>query len=132
MVSFTHLRIARPVTRLAHAFRMYAEGLGLQKIADFSDHDGFSGVVLGRKDLPWHIELTLCHHHPVRPAQTAEDLLVLYYPERDEWQRACAKMELAGFTPVSSFNPYWDVSGRTFADDDGYRVVLQNRTWSSA
>ncbi|VFS80271.1 Uncharacterised protein [Raoultella terrigena] len=41
-------------------------------------------------------------------------------------------MELAGFTPVSSFNPYWDVSGRTFADDDGYRVVLQNRTWSSA
>ncbi|VTN10668.1 Uncharacterised protein [Raoultella terrigena] len=31
-MSFTHLRIARPVTRLAHAFRMYAEGLGLQKL----------------------------------------------------------------------------------------------------
>ncbi|VFS80265.1 Uncharacterised protein [Raoultella terrigena] len=52
MVSFTHLRIARPVTRLAHAFRMYAEGLGLQKIADFSDHDGFSGVMLAVKIYP--------------------------------------------------------------------------------
>jgi hypothetical protein len=25
-----------------------------------------------------------------------------------------------------AFNPYWDRSGRTFEDPDGYRVVLQN------
>jgi hypothetical protein len=35
-------------------------------------------------------------------------------------------MMAAGYWPVASFNPYWDRSGRTFEDSDGYRVVLQN------
>ena len=35
-----------------------------------------------------------------------------------------------GFGRVKSFNPYWDVSGRTFEDADGYRLVLQNAAWS--
>lgn len=26
-------------------------------------------------------------------------------------------------------SPYWDVSGKTFEDIDGYRVVLQQREW---
>ena len=38
-------------------------------------------------------------------------------------------MIAAGFTPVPSFNPYWDRLGRTFADRDGYRVVLQRAAW---
>jgi hypothetical protein len=39
-------------------------------------------------------------------------------------------MIAAGFSPVAAFNPYWDTRGRTFEDDDGYRVVLQNAEWS--
>jgi hypothetical protein len=35
-------------------------------------------------------------------------------------------MTAAGYAPVASFNPYWDRSGRTFEDPDGYRVVLQH------
>ena len=31
--------------------------------------------------------------------------------------------------PVTSFNPYWEISGQTFEDADGYRIVLQNGTW---
>jgi hypothetical protein len=31
-----------------------------------------------------------------------------------------------GFTPVKSWNPYWDDRGRSFEDPDGYRVVIQN------
>lgn len=27
---------------------------------------------------------------------------------------------------ATSFNPYWDASGQTFEDADGYRIVLQN------
>jgi hypothetical protein len=38
-------------------------------------------------------------------------------------------MLAAGFTAVASLNPYWDVSGRTFADADGYRIVLQCSEW---
>ncbi|KKY81779.1 prolyl endopeptidase [Enterobacter cloacae] len=128
---FPHLRIARPVTDLARSFHMYASGLGLQKIADFDDHDGFSGIMLGRAGLHWHMELTLCLHHPVQPSPTAEDLLVMYYPEKQAWEEACEKMSAAGFRAVSAFNPYWDKQGATFVDPDGYRVVIQNRAWES-
>jgi hypothetical protein len=30
---------------------------------------------------------------------------------------------------VRAFNPYWDRHGKTFADPDGYRVVLQHAAW---
>ncbi|MBR7529986.1 VOC family protein [Klebsiella michiganensis] len=123
------IRIARPVTDLSLSCRMYCTGLGLEQIAQFADHDGFSGVMVGRRDLGWHLEFTLCHHHPVKPSPGEKDLLVLYYPEAAEWREQCAKMLTAGFVPVSAFNPYWNVNGKTFVDGDGYRVVLQNRSW---
>ncbi|MEQ4451664.1 VOC family protein [Kosakonia sp. YIM B13605] len=126
---FAHMRIARPVTDLELTCRMYCDALELNKIADFIDHDGFSGVMVGHRSAPWHIEFTLCHHHPVKPAATAEDLLVLYYPDADEWTARGEAMRKAGFTEVVSFNPYWDISGKSWQDNDGYRVVLQNRAW---
>lgn len=127
---FTHMRIARPVTHLEQTALMYCQGLELQKIAGFNDHDGFNGMMLGREDLDWHIEFTVCHHHPVQPSPTEDDLLVLYYPEHAEWERACARMKDAGFVSTPSFNPYWDANGQTFVDPDGYRVVLQNKAWA--
>lgn len=126
---FAHMRIARPVTDLELTCRMYCDALELNKIADFIDHDGFSGVMVGHRSAPWHIEFTLCHHHPVKPAATAEDLLVLYYPDAAEWTARGEAMRKAGFTEVVSFNPYWDISGKSWQDNDGYRVVLQNRAW---
>lgn len=127
---FTHMRIAKPVSNLERSFLMYSQGLDLQKIAEFNNHDGFNGIMLGRNDISWHIEFTVCQHHPVQPSQTEEDLLVLYYPHKEEWESTCARMVEAGFNAVSSFNPYWDVNGRTFVDPDGYRVVIQNKAWS--
>lgn len=124
-----HLRIARPVMDLAESLRMYCQGLGLQEIGSFSEHDGFSGVMLGREDLSWHLEFTLCLRHPIEPATTVDDLLVLYLPDEVEWKKACQQMSEAGFRTMNSFNPYWDVAGCTFVDHDGYRVVLQNRAW---
>jgi hypothetical protein len=54
---------------------------------------------------------------------------VFYVPDRQAWLLRCEAMERAGFQPVSSYNPYWDRSGRTFEDLDGYRVVIQNAAW---
>ncbi|MRS17028.1 VOC family protein [Enterobacteriaceae bacterium RIT691] len=128
-MSFVHMRIARPVSNLELSSRAYIQGLSLQKVADFTDHDGFSGTMLGREGLQWHMELTTCLRHPVKPLQTAEDLLVLYYPDPVEWEQVCARMVAAGFRLVSAFNPYWDINGRTFVDNDGYRTVIQNSKW---
>ncbi|MDT8853056.1 VOC family protein [Pantoea dispersa] len=127
---FTHMRIARPVSQLERSVLMFSQGLGLQKIAEFYDHDGFNGVMLGRKDLDWHLEFTCCPGHPVKPSPTEDDLLVLYYPDENAWKLACETMIDAGFKQTNSFNPYWDVNGQTFVDPDGYRVVMQNRAWS--
>jgi hypothetical protein len=126
---FTHMRIARPVTNLERSFLMYSQGLGLRKIAEFNDLDGFNGIMLGREGESWHIEFTFCLNHPVQPVQTEDDLLVLYYSDENEWAQACKRMTEAGFKTVKSFNPYWDVNGKTFVDSDGYRVVLQNKAW---
>ena len=127
-----HMRIARPVSELSKICEMYCNGLGLEKIGNFTDHDGFSGCMLGLDGLSWHLEFTQCHDHPVLPSPSNEDLLVLYIPEKDSWRTTCENMDDAGFVRIQSFNPYWDRNGITFEDMDGYRVVIQNMHWGKA
>jgi catechol 2,3-dioxygenase-like lactoylglutathione lyase family enzyme len=123
------LRVARPTDNLAAVIRFYEEGLGLTRLGSFEDHDGFDGVMLGIPDAPYHLEFTSKRNHRVGRAPTADNLLVFYLPDRIEWQATIDRLIAAGYAPVASFNPFWDKSGRTFEDPDGYRVVLQNATW---
>jgi catechol 2,3-dioxygenase-like lactoylglutathione lyase family enzyme len=121
-----HLRIARPVSDLAKTTTMYCRGLGLRIIGSFENHDGFDGVMLAFSSSNYHFEFTHGRSDAVAPSPTAEDLIVLYIPEAAEWSAACVSMLDAGFKRVRSFNPYWEIRGRTYVDADGYRIVLQN------
>jgi len=123
------LRVARPTDNLQALATMYAEGLGLQVIGHFEDHDGFDGIMIGEPNGPYHFEFTAKSGHIAGTAPTEDNLLIFYIPNTEEWQASCARMEAAGFAPVASFNPYWDQRGRTFEDLDGYRIVLQNNIW---
>lgn len=125
------LRVARPVSDISRSERMYCAALDLVMLARFQNHRGFDGVMLGRRGMDYHFEFTQCLEHPMMPSPTREDLLVFYAPDREEWESACNRLVDNGFVLVTSFNPYWDVSGRTFADFDGYRVVIQNAAWPS-
>lgn len=116
---------------LARAQAMYCRGLGFRVIGSFRDHGGFDGVMVGLAGASYHFEFTYCRDHPLDAAPSAEDLAVFYFPIPTEWRDACADMLAAGFTQVASFNPYWDLRGRTFEDPDGYRIVLQNADWSN-
>lgn len=127
-----HLRIARPVLDLERSQRMYCAGLGLRLLGSFADHQGFDGLLLGLPGAAYHFEFTRCRHHPVRPQPTPEDLAVFYLPERAPFEQRCAALLAAGFQCVASFNPYWDVKGRSFEDADGYRVVIQQAAWTHA
>jgi YycE-like protein len=124
------LRVARPTNRLAAIVRMYMEGLELGVLAEFTNHDGFDGVVLGRAGDPYHFEFTSQRGHEVGDAPSKDHLLVFYVPDVREWKRRCEQMISARFRTVPSYNPYWDKEGRTFEDIDGYRIVLQNAPWS--
>ncbi|MGY0006141.1 VOC family protein [Micromonospora sp. I033] len=145
----THVRVARPSHDLA-AERFWADGLGLDVLyrgaADGpGEHDL---VMLGWPGAGWHLELVGGGEPAVAPSPTAEDLFVLYLdgPVDDE---LADRLERAGGTRVSA-GPYWDLRqlqlgasdaaprpgaagwGVTFADPDGYRLVLCTRTWSNA
>jgi hypothetical protein len=110
---------------------MYATGLGFTVLAEFHDHDGFDGIILGHPHAPYHLEFTTHRGHRVGTAPTQDHLLVFYLPDQDEWETSCARMLAAGFRRVPAYNPYWDVHGRTFEDLDGYRVVLQHAAWTT-
>jgi catechol 2,3-dioxygenase-like lactoylglutathione lyase family enzyme len=125
------LRIARPTDNLEALLRFYRDGLGLVMLYRFEDHDGFDGIMLGQKGWPYHLEFTRKRGQATPRAPTKENLLVFYLPSADEWHLAVQRMRKTGFTPVQSFNPYWDLHGLTFEDPDGYRVVLQNDSWDN-
>ena len=124
-----HLRIARPSDNLAAVEAFYREGLGFDRICGFLDHDGFDGVMLGLPDASYHLEFTHAHGHTVGRAPSSDNLLVLYLPNRAQWDAAVMRLRQHGHHPVPSINPYWDRQGLTFEDPDGYRVVLQNAAW---
>ncbi len=123
------MRVARPTDNLQAIGKMYAEGLGFGILARFEGHSDFDGIVLGHDKHPYHLEFT--HHQgtSVGRAPTADNLIAFYIPDSNEWAAACSRMQAAGFNQVPSYNPYWDVVGKTYEDLDGYRVVLQNKEW---
>ena len=119
------------MSHLARTAVMYCRGLGLRVIDSFEDHDGFDGVILGAAGADYHFEFTHCRSRPVRPSPTAEDLVVFYVPTASEWKAACSSMAAAGFEQIAASNPYWQASGRTYRDHDGYCIVLQRADWSN-
>jgi catechol 2,3-dioxygenase-like lactoylglutathione lyase family enzyme len=123
------LRVARPTDDLDALLRFYCDGLGMTVLDRFEDHAGFDGIMLGQEGAPYHLEFTKKHGHEAGRAPTADNLLVLYYPDAAQWRAAVQRIRDAGFAPVRSFNPYWDQQGLTFEDPDGYRAVLQNSSW---
>jgi catechol 2,3-dioxygenase-like lactoylglutathione lyase family enzyme len=124
------LRVARPTDNLPALLPFYCEGLGLQVLSSFADHNGFDGVMLGHAAAPYHLEFTHRPGHVVGRAPTADNLLVFYLPDAQAWQAAVQRMVAHGFGAVPAENAYWDERGRTFEDPDGYRVVLQLAPWT--
>jgi len=119
------LRVARHTERLDALVRFYRDGLGLNELGGFQDHDGYEGVFLEVPGTGAHLELTAGGSHGA-PAPHPETLLVLYLGD-DEAVRAVAAA--LAVDPVAPANPYWAEHGLTFEDPDGFRVVLVPERW---
>lgn len=124
------LRVARPTNNLNQIARMYCEALGFTVLSQFSGHDGFDGIIIGKPNSPYHIEFTTNKDHELDLIHHPDDLLVFYESSPESYAYRISKMKNAGFKGVTSFNPYWDDHGATFEDIDGRRVVIVNGEWN--
>ncbi|MFD8100451.1 VOC family protein [Nocardia fluminea] len=122
------VRIARPTDRLDDVVRFYVQGLGLRKLAQFDDHAGYDGVMLGLPGTEYHLEFTRHIDGSPGTAPSSENLLVLYFDDVQQMTSVADRLHEFGVTPVELDNPYWAANGgRAFPDPDGWIVVLMPR-----
>lgn len=114
------LRVARHTDRLEQVVAFYRDRVGLPERGRFADHDGYDGVFLDVPGSAAELELTSGGSHPA-PAPHPESLLVLYLETREEIDAIAARIDQPPLVPA---NPYWEANGVTFADPDGFQIVL--------
>ena len=122
------VRIARHTQRLDELVRFYRDGIGLREVGGFEDHEGYSGVFLDIPGTGAHLELTSGGEHGA-PTPHPESLLVLYLGNSEAVDAVAARLDAE---PVEAPNPYWNEHGMTFADPDGFRVVLVAEEWPAS
>jgi GNAT superfamily N-acetyltransferase len=117
-------RVARPTRDLSRSIEFYRDRLGLAHTGGFRDHEGYDGAFFA---LPGGGELELTAG-PVAPAEWSdEDLLVLYVADHEARQRWADALNAHGIQAVPAANPYWNRTGHTVLDPDGFRVVIAVR-----
>jgi catechol 2,3-dioxygenase-like lactoylglutathione lyase family enzyme len=124
--SVVQVRFARPTDQLEAIVAFYRDGLGLEQIGEFRDHDGYDGVMLGLPAKTYHLEFTQRAGGSPCPAPTADNLLVLYIPDGAQMLGLRERLARLGHAPVAPENPYWLQNSVTYEDPDGWRVVLCN------
>jgi catechol-2,3-dioxygenase len=129
MFSFVQVRIARPTNQLTKVIQFYTEGLGLPQLSSFTNHAGYSGVMVGLPNREYHLEFTQHEAGSPCPAPTKDNLLVFYIPDPEELNSAAKRLQILGYSPVPPENSYWQDKSLTFEDPDGWRVVLFHGTW---
>ncbi|MBM7703525.1 VOC family protein [Metabacillus iocasae] len=125
-MKITQMRIARPTNQLKKLEEFYCEGLGLEKIGSFQNHDGYDGLMIGLPDKDYHLEFTQHQDGSPCPAPTKDNLLVFYIPDEDTIKLLTARLKEMGYEPAPPENPYWEEKGLTIEDPDGWRIVLMN------
>jgi catechol 2,3-dioxygenase-like lactoylglutathione lyase family enzyme len=121
------VRVARHTARLNEIVGFYRDGLGLEEIASFEGHAGYSGVMLGLPGHSYHLEFTEHEEQEAPcPAPSKDNLLVFYIPDVEVINRVAARLRGMGHEPVPPENPYWQEKGLTFEDPEGWRIVLMN------
>jgi catechol 2,3-dioxygenase-like lactoylglutathione lyase family enzyme len=118
------MRIARPTDQLDKVIDFYEAGLGLQRVGEFWDHDGYDGVMFGLPAKNYHLEFTSHVSGSPCPAPTKDNLLVLYLPNWEVITDVANRLKKMGYPEVEAENPYWEDDSITIEDPDGWRVVL--------
>ncbi len=123
------VRFSRATNSIERVREFYVQGLGLDILSEFSGHEGFDGIMLGKPGEEYHLEFTHQSGVIVAGAPCRENLIVFYVPNPQEWKKIVDRMEQHGFQAKASHNPFWDRNGKLFEDFEGYGVVIYNDSW---
>jgi hypothetical protein len=121
---YTQIRIARPTNQLERVVDFYKNGLGLLEIGSFSDHEGFSGIMLGLPNEAYHLEFTQHVNALPCPPPSKDNLLVFYLLNTIQRNQTAKRLFDRGHKEVEPENPYWKKHGITIEDPDRWRIVL--------
>ncbi|HDR7793597.1 TPA: VOC family protein [Bacillus luti] len=124
MKNWVKFRIARPTDKFEEVIAFYERGLGLKRIGEFNDHEGYDGVMFGLPDEEYHLEFTRHVEGSPCPAPTTDNLLVFYMREDSEMKKISKRLQTLGYDEVEPENPYWKEKGITIEDPDSWRIVL--------
>ena len=118
------IRIARPTDQLKELIHFYHQGLGLNIIGSFNDHQGYEGVMLGMPDASVHLEFTQHFNGSPCPAPTRDNLLVFYFDNHHDYLAAVDQLRRINAKEVEPENDYWIDKGISFEDPDGWGIIL--------
>ncbi|PGK33659.1 hypothetical protein CN907_25000 [Bacillus anthracis] len=124
MKNWVKFRIARPTDQFEKVIAFYKKGVGLKRIGEFYDHEGYDGVMFGLPDEEYHLEFTRHIEGSPCPAPTKDNLLVFYMSEDSEMKKVSKRLHALGYDEVEQETPYWKDKGITIEDPDGWRIVL--------
>jgi len=118
------MRIARPTDKLEQVIDFYEVGLGLKRVGEFLNHDGYDGVMYGLPETNYHLEFTRHISGTPCPAPTKDNLFVFYLPDWNTVTQIANRLLERGYPAVTAENPYWGDDSVTIEDPDGWRIVL--------
>lgn len=116
-------RVARHTDNLEPIIKFYCDSLGLEVLGEFTNHNKYDGVFIGKEGLNWHLEFTTSEESPIHQADQ-DDLLVFYLDTKEEYMLLKQRLNNNGLSAVESKNPYWKDNGTTYIDPDGFRIVI--------
>ncbi len=98
MKNWVQFRIARPTDKFEEVISFYETGLGLKRIGEFHNHEGYDGVMFGLPDAEYHLEFTTHVNGSPCPAPTKDNLLVFYMPNKDEIEKNSESIKQYGLS----------------------------------
>ena len=118
-------RNARHTNNLKLITEFYSKIMGLKVLFSFENHNGYSGVFIGKLGHNWHLAFTTSKNKAEHKFDI-DDLLVFYPTQKDEYDEIIKQIEVNNIKKLKAKNPYWNDNGIMVKDPDGFGVIVSN------
>ena len=94
-------------------------------LGEFTNHDNYDGIFIGKLNLDWHLEFTKSNEI-AKFEFGDEDYLVFYLDNMLEYNSIMDKIYKNKIKLLDSKNPYWNENGAIIIDPDGFGIIISN------